>query len=281
MVAGDEPGEDALEAGGGVVPEGELVPASVPEPAGAPERPRVDRWAHRRGEPRVFALFWTVYLMVATGLALASIGFRGQVPVDVYRPVVQMLLVTVGVGIVLIWPLVRLSQTRPAVSGAWAAMMDYFVVILPVQAIVWPQTWLTGWTLEVIGAIAVMLAGWGLLVAGLLAWALGPGTGRDERTRVAGSAVWMGVIIGLVAVGPLLGQAMGGIGPGASGQGGWGLTSPLTGVHALTTGLPVGGMGGSVMTGRWSMIVAPGAVGGAVWALAWAREVWRGLTGGR
>jgi len=121
--------------------------------------------------------------------------------------------------------------------------------------------------------------------AGLLGGARGPGpgprTGREERTRVAGSAVWMGVFIGLVAIGPLVGQAFGGAGGGWWGPSFWGLTSPLTGVHALTTGLPVGGMGGSVMAGRWSMIVAPGAAGGVVWVAAWVREVWRGLTGGR
>lgn len=265
------------EAGGLVSESGGVDPIPVPD---APRREvsRYDRWAHRRGEPRVFALLWTVYLMLATGLALAAIGVRGQVTVDVYRPIAQVLLVTVAAGVVLVWPLVRLSQARPSRSGAWAAMTDYFVVVLPVQAIVWPQAFLTAWSLDALGAVSVMLASWGLLVAGMLAWALGPGLGREDRTRVPGSAVWMAVWVALVSGGPVVGQVLAGSGTPPNGAM---LTSPLTAVHALTGGLPVGTLGSSVTAGQWSMMLVPGVVGGLAWLGAWLREVWRGFRGAR
>jgi hypothetical protein len=266
MNAPDEPGGLSPPEGDGPVGR---MPPDLPGPERPrPEYPQYDRWAHRRGEPRVFALLWTIYLMLASGLALASIGVRGRVAVDVYRPIAQVLVVTVASGIVLVWPLVRLSQARPRRSGAWAAMMDYFVVILPVQAIVWPQTWLTAWPLDVVGALSVMLASWGLLVAGMLAWALGPGTGLEERTRVAGSAVWMGGWVVLVGAGPVLGELPGLIPPGWAA-----LASPLTAVHALTADLPVGSLGRTVAAGQWSMMVLPGVLGGVGWLAAWLREV--------
>src|SRR5262245_5977866 len=97
-VQDEAPGEGA---GGEVEARGKSAGAA----SGESPRPRFDRWAHRRGEPRVFAFLWTIYLVGATGLALASVGARGQVPIEVYRPVAQVLLVTVSAGVVIVWPL--------------------------------------------------------------------------------------------------------------------------------------------------------------------------------
>jgi hypothetical protein len=271
------PGESGVPPAG---PDGPVSPAERPPAEEPPPTPPLksqgkphDRWAHRRGEPRVFALLWTIYLMAATALALGAVGARGQIPVEVYRPIAQILLVTVAAGVVLVWPLVRLSQARPATGAAWAAMTDYFVVLLPVQAIVWPQIWLTGWPLVVIAGLAAMLASWGLLVAGFLAWAL---AGGENGPRINGPWIWMGVVIGLVGLGPLAASISGLV----SGPGGpTGLASPLTAIHTLTAGVPVGGVGTSVTGEQWSMMLAPGGAGLAVWLGAWLREVWRGFRG--
>ncbi|MCA9300051.1 MAG: transcription elongation factor GreA [Phycisphaerales bacterium] len=156
-----------------------------------------DPWAHRRGEPRTLALLWTVALMFAAALTFATAGVGGVIDIDSYRPAAQALYFFVVVGSVVLWPMVRLSQVTPA-RPLRASLHDLWAVLGPAQAVIWPQVWLTKWGMVTIGAVAVMLVSWCLLVGSLLTvvWIGHP----TRRQRVLLMAGW----ILFLSIGPLL-----------------------------------------------------------------------------
>src|SRR5262245_56761146 len=80
--------------------------SSVPNFITAPPAP----WSHRRGEPRTFAAIWLLFLFAATILSVGAVGLFGLVSTDVYRPAARVMLEIVTVGVVILWPMVRLSQ---------------------------------------------------------------------------------------------------------------------------------------------------------------------------
>src|SRR5262245_36263588 len=111
-----------------------------PPPAVAPSAPparRVDRWAHRRGEPRVFAFLWTLFLFAATATTFLAALSAGSSTPDVMRPATRALLAVTITGIVLVWPMIRLSQSadRHPIGGV---AQDLVVILIPVQAVIWP-----------------------------------------------------------------------------------------------------------------------------------------------
>ena len=108
---------------------------------------RHDRWAHRRGEPRLFAFLWTLFLLGATLLGFGSLGAIGMIDAGTYRAVARVILVSVAVGVVVVWPMTRLSQVTPARRATRAAFIDFIVIALPLQAVVLPQVFLPfGWS---------------------------------------------------------------------------------------------------------------------------------------
>lgn len=128
-----------------------------------------DPWAHRRAEPRTFAFIWTVYLFIATLTTYAVSLSAGVGSHDVVRPAARMLIALVAAGMVTAWPLVRLSQ-EPDKRPLIGPFLDIIVVIVPVQAIIWPQIfgWLAGWPVSVVAALAVMLTAWSVIIAGAI-----------------------------------------------------------------------------------------------------------------
>ncbi|MCA9279162.1 MAG: hypothetical protein H6815_14390 [Phycisphaeraceae bacterium] len=170
--------------------------------------PRNDKWNHRRGEPRVFALVWTCYLLLTTVMGFARLG---QAPLDVneYRPSARIMMVGVAVGIAMLWPMVRLSQMCPVDGGIATVRRDLPIILIPMQAMLWPQIWLGRWTVGQIGITACALLVWTFAIGGLLAVALG----RRYRASTQQSIqpiirtphwVWMPAIIALTAVVPLV-----------------------------------------------------------------------------
>jgi hypothetical protein len=197
-----------------------------------PPSANADRWAHRRGEPRVFVLLWTTFLFTATLLTLTGVGLGGYVTADVYRPAARMLMLTVAAGIALLWPMIRLSQDTPAHAPAAATAQDVFIVLLPTQAVIWPQYWLAGWPIPVLLAISALLTAWALVVGGVLALALGRLAGAGHAAR----AWWMVGLLVLTTWGALGAFLDRGDQPGMPSNRGrvaW-MLSPLTGVAELT-----------------------------------------------
>src|SRR5690606_8437853 len=151
-------------------------------------------------EPRALAFVWTLYLFIATFLLLMKVGATGAIAPDVYRPGARMLLMWVAAGIGLFWPLVRLSQ-RSATEPITAAVKDFFVIVMPAQAVIWPQWWLAGWPVAGVAAVAATLAAWASVVAAGIALALPgePGPGGAQRSA------WMGAFVLVMVGAPLLG----------------------------------------------------------------------------
>src|SRR3954462_11462228 len=204
-------------------PEGR-EPSAEPAPdVAAPVAPPLDfltappdPWAHRRGEPRTFAAMWLLFLFAATILSVGAVGLFGLVSTDVYRPAARVMLEIVTVGIVVLWPMVRLSQEAPRFPLR-ALLGDCLVILAPTQAVIWPQalSWMAGWPTQVVGIAAALVTGWGAIIAGLLALyfactrtaARVDGGGKDPSRRDGGPIpgwAMMALIMLLITAGPLI-----------------------------------------------------------------------------
>jgi len=251
-----------------------IDPPVIPAPA---EPPKPDPWAHRRTEPRTFAFIWTMFLFFATVSTYAvtmSSGIGGH---DVVRPAARLLLILVASGVVIIWPLVRLSQPpdeRPIVGP----ILDFIVILVPVQAIVWPQAawWLAGWPITVVAALTLMITAWALITAAVISCAH-----SLRRTRNASPAAWMALIlVGLIM---LHAPAIATMGSAGAVQGtnfvrtSW-MASPLTAVFEISQDRTWVGTPAAVFPGHWRALGFTFAAAGVTWIIA---AVVRSLSAGR
>lgn len=248
--------------------------AQVSEDAGAairrgePDRdifgrpaPRGRDWSHRRGEPRIFAFFWTFYLLLATMAAFWSVGAPRTADPMALRPAARAVLAALFVGAALLWPMTRLSQARPgprlgAVSRAVA--QDMLVLLVPAQAIMWPQVAMAAWPVRVVGALASSLTAWTLLLGAMLTAAL-----SFERPS---RAWWMLAFLGVAGLGPLVA-----LGPGGGAEHNvdydwWWMTSPITSGFEIARDRPWTGASASVTALHWRAIGLVAAVGAGLWA---------------
>ena len=72
--------------------DGGLASAHASADEEAPEPRTGDRWAHRRGEPRMLALFWSIYLFGAAISTVMRIPVLGMPDLHVVRNASRMLL---------------------------------------------------------------------------------------------------------------------------------------------------------------------------------------------
>ena len=156
-----------------------------------------DPWAHRKGEPRVFALLWAVYLLTAAVLTVFSVRALGYPRTSQFTFGGLSMLTLAMIGIMLLWPALRLSQQRAALP-TWAAIFDLAVVLLPVPAIVWPLSVLTSWSWPITLGLALAITGWGLVAAGVIALAM-----QTAMGAATGATRMLAMIVLLVlSVGP-------------------------------------------------------------------------------
>lgn len=228
-------------------------------------------WSHRRGEPRVFALIWMLYLMGVTGLMFASLSDAFFVSTAITRPAARGMLVATMAGIVLLWPAIRLSQ-RPADLPVRSVLRDLFVVLIPAQAVIWPHALreLGDWSFGVLTALAGVFAAWALVVGGVLAMAdSGYGAGRARW-------VWMLVLLFVGLGAPAYAVARGQVrmtpAPTPAAHPGW-MFSPLTAVMEVTRDRDASDGVTRVSDTHWRLIVAPACVGGSLLCLAGATGV--------
>lgn len=238
-------------------------------PAPAP----ADPWAHRRGEPRVFAFLWTIYLLVAVGGSLLWLSRLTVVSTSTYGPAARIMLLVVAAGATILWPMVRLSQASPRGSPVRAALADVVVVLFPMQMILWPLVMLAQWPLGIVGALALMCTLWVLLSGGIVALATSGSTVRAPHDRGLGSrAVWMAVCISLVSAAPTIALARRAIsGPDARLPEWVPMLSPFTAVPALT-GQGFSGPQRPVSPEQWRGLIATAVPTAAAWSLALIRR---------
>lgn len=224
------------------------APASVTDPASTAagdDRPaaargqRPDRWAHRRGEPRLFALCWTLYLSIASLGVVASAGMGGPLSSQAYRAAARTALCLTAAGIAVLWPMLRLCQERPR-RPVRAALVDAMVVSVPAQAVILPQHWLAGWPLDVIAALGALAVAWSLVVGAGLAW----WWSLEGRVVTRAGAASAFLLLALLGPGAMLARfLLAGPGPRASDAPAdvLSMLSPITGVLELTRDRPASG----------------------------------------
>lgn len=191
---------------------------------GLQHRPN-DPWAHRKGEPRFFALLWAIYLMAAALFTLFAVRTVGPPLTDQFHYGARAMLELTAVGALILWPMTRLSQL-PAQRPAHAICADLVVILVPIQALVWPLPLLTRWNPAVIASIALMLTAWTVLVASILLPA--------QRSRApAKRAAAMGAIILASTGAPILQLFFTRFGAPLPPV--WNLLSPYTAILELTS----------------------------------------------
>ncbi len=223
-------------------------------------------WAHRRGEPRIFAFFWTLYLLLATMGAFWSVGAPGSHDPLALRPAARAVLAAITVGVALLWPMTRLSQEGPIRRVGCVARVvwqDLIVLLVPAQAIIWPQIVVAAWPVPVVAALAAAITAWALLIGALLAFALVLSGARRGW--------WMLVLVAIAGLGPLiaLGPA-GGTSHGDDSFGWWWMTSPITSGFEIARDRPWTGASAAVAAGHWRAIGLVGALGVICWSCVWA-----------
>lgn len=164
-----------------------------------------DKWSHRRGEPRNFAFLWAIYLMLGSIIALGAVLAGGIITLDAYQPLSRGLIVTLAIGVMIFWPLMRLSQAAPEESAPIAVLKDLAIVLIPLQAVVWPQMVLARWTPDIVLATSLAMIAWAFLIGGILA--LGTRSNRTWRSA------WMAVIVAMVVGGATISILAGQVSP--------------------------------------------------------------------
>lgn len=226
----------------------------------APKRGR--DWSHRRAEPRGLVLGWTVYLLLTSAILLGPVATLGGFDPDLYRVAARRLIVMAMLGLVVLWPLVRLSQalpTRPVIS----VVRDLVVLLAPSAAMVLPQGPLCGWPLTVPLAVMALMTTWTLLVGAVvaLAAALLPSHGSAPLGRtVAATLVLVAVGAGAIGVDAPIGRS-----PGLEPAAGW-MRSPLTAVAEVTRDRSWAGRNAMVSAGHWEAIRRTGGAALLAWA---------------
>jgi hypothetical protein len=225
-----------------------------------------DPWAHRKGEPRLLALAWAMYLMGAALTTIFAVRSLGAPTPDRYSYGCRAMVIIVVVGLTVLWPMTRLSQAGPS-RPVRATVLDLFAILAPVQAVIWPMAWLTNWWWDVVAGLNLMVAGWAVLAGSIVARGCASGS-------VAVRAGLTALAVALVGWAPALSLVSEAFGtPDLPGW--WGLLSPLTATLALTAA--PGNQSVGMSAGEWIAAGVPLVLGVAL--LMWAGAGRRGRGG--
>lgn len=234
-------------------------------------------WSHRRGEPRVFTLFWMMFLMGSTVLMFSSMATAYSISPEITRPAARSMLIVVFVGFSLLWPMVRFSQSPQGPGHTRFAIRDAVVIFVPMQAVIWPQAIpvLAGWPISVVSAIAAMCLAWISILAGIVA--IGSSSIERNNGKESFRVMWMLIVILVVFAAPIFASIQ------STGAGvdvdrprvGW-LLSPITGLLEIIRDRRALGSSARIFIDHWRMIIALLCVGSALLLIARALEVARG-----
>ncbi len=191
--------------------------------------------------PRGLLLAGAVWLL--TGWLL-TVGVTPQVlpTAASYSPAVRWMVVHVGLGVLVAWPMMRLSG-RWSGPPAVVVILDLLVLVSLTHVVVWPLRLITGWPPIRVLAISTHLSASTVLVGGIVAL----GIGLSASGRVAA----MALCLGFAAMGP----AVAAFSPGVLPQ--WvGRFSPLLRLWRL-----MGLDDGRLLNGLWIDSVAAALAG--------------------
>jgi hypothetical protein len=144
------------------------------------------------------------------GSWLLAIGVRAPVQPSSasYTPGVRMMLLCVTIGLMIGWPLLRLSQTSPPFPIR-QTLLDLMVLLGLVQVVVWPLRLVTNWTPWRTAAIDATLAGW-VMIAGAVVAAAITTNGKGPRMLamlacvslclIGPTIAWLAAVVGVDAM---------------------------------------------------------------------------------
>jgi hypothetical protein len=173
-----------------------------------PPRQGADPFAHRRGEPRGLAVLWLVYVLLVSALVFASLGGPLLGSGEGYRQAAKSIQTLIAFGSVVLWPMLRLSQSSPPSGGLRSVGADLVVLLIPVQALLWPQVLLTGWPVSALACVALIAAAWTAGTGAAVGWAIAAhgtdGSPLFNRSRAGGhrTAV-LALVVAASVVGPV------------------------------------------------------------------------------
>ncbi|UCD75870.1 MAG: hypothetical protein JSV91_02915 [Phycisphaerales bacterium] len=166
--------------------------------------------------PRGLIMLAAIWLIVSWLLAL-GLHMPIQPSAAAFTPGVRLMLLSMAVGLMIGWPLLRLSQQPTAYPGR-QTMLDLFALLALVQIVVWPMRLITAWPPVRTAAIDATIIGWALLAGAMIAASTGvPRRGPRTLAMLACLAMcflgpvlaWVGVFTGghwmdLMDLGPLM-----------------------------------------------------------------------------
>jgi hypothetical protein len=211
--------------------------------------------------PRGLILLASIWLVVSWAVA---IGFRAPVEASSasYTPGVRLMLISAAIGLIIAWPLLRLSQGR-AEYPMKQTLLDLIVLLALVQVVIWPLRLVTPWSPARTAALDATLVAWTILAGALVASATG-----TQRTGPRNLAIT--ACIAMCLAGPAL--ALVGLRIGSM----TGMTpkllqvGPLLEIYTLSLGGRTAPDGG-----QWAWISIVALAGSAAWgvliAMAFAR----------
>lgn len=142
-------------------------------------------------------LIFAAALWLIGSLAVAM-GFRTPVHATAasLEPGIRLMLQCVVVGLMIAWPLLRLSQEPTRVSVR-QTLLDLIALLTILQIVVWVPRMFTIWTVSRTAALDAMLVSWAMLVGAIVASAIG-------GDRPVGRIVAMTACVTITLLGPLL-----------------------------------------------------------------------------
>lgn len=172
--------------------------------------------------PRGLIFLASIWLIVSWGL---TVGFAAPVQPSSasYTPGVRLMFLSIAVGCLVAWPMLRLSQPSPALPGR-QVMLDLLVLLSLQQIVIWPLGLLTPWMPLRTVVIDLYMMSSTLLTGAVIAF--GIRTPSPPR-RLACMAICLFVVL----AGPAIGWCLSVAGMASAHQ--WSQTSPLVGLGNL------------------------------------------------
>ena len=207
---------------------------------------------------------WCLWLLGSWGVILL---------LDSPVPAARWMVFAAMAGMMLLWPLLRLSQApapaeegRAAALAARQALKDWLSLNLVFQAVAWPLQLTAGWRLSQTAWLSGAMAAWTLLSAALVAWGCRrTGPGARTAAMILCVLLLLGEPLALAGLNVLAGYR----GPGLTGAGHTGgiswpmYVSPIDALWAATDsrfnwdadrwGPRILGVGGAALLAWWGL----------------------------
>lgn len=214
--------------------------------------------------PRGLIFVASLWLIASWILAL-GVRMPVQPSSASYTPGVRLMLLCMMIGLLIGWPLLRLSQ-QATPFPLRQTMLDLIVLLTLCQVVIWPLRLVTPWTAGRTAAIDATIGGWLLLAGAVVAGAIG--TRRSGPRNVA-----MIACLCMCLLGPAL--AWGGVVSGLNRMSGVDAVE-LIGLGPLMAIRTLGEGGGSQPTSsqwQWISLLAAAAV--AAWVALGVLAIFR------